>query len=79
MKVLGFCCEEYGVFLKNVVQLLNHLDGAYGVHIWYKREMTRQNMFFYGNVEENLANEIGKKDMWTSVSRNKVPLSKRPC
>lgn len=77
-KVSGFCCEECDVFLKNIFLLLKHLDEEHGVHIWYERGMTRKRVFFDGILEDIPTKEEEKRNSWTPVSRNAVPLSKRP-
>jgi hypothetical protein len=75
IKVSG---EIYSCFLESILKLLNHLDVAHGVHIWYERGMTKKRVFFDGVLEADLTEEKGKKDTWAPVSRNAIPLSKRP-
>lgn len=73
----GFCCEECDVLLESIPKLLNHLDEAHGVHVWYERGMTRKRVFFDGILEDKLSEE--KEQNWQPHSlRGAVPLSKRP-
>jgi hypothetical protein len=82
LKVSGFCCEECDVFLESIFQLINHLDGAHGVHIWYERGMTKKRVFFDGILEDKLSEEKEQKDLRIplagNVLKDAVPLSKRP-
>ena len=71
----GFRCEECNLPLDHTVALLNHIDRAHGIHIWYERGLTSKKVFFDGTLNEPpTATEADEKKQ-APITYKHIPLS----